>query len=117
LLVYDTTTNSFWYNTGSIWKNMTAAESLSLSGAWLLTGNAGTDDNANFLGTLDNVPLNIRVNNQRSGRIDHILGNTFWGFRSGFSITTGNDNTGIGASALFGITQPASIILPSGVLR
>ncbi|MGB8195274.1 MAG: tail fiber domain-containing protein [Chitinophagaceae bacterium] len=104
LLVYDINTNSFWYNTGRQWRNLSAAETLSASGSWLLTGNAGTVDGVNFLGTTDNVPLNIRVNNQQSGRIDHTLGNTFWGFRSGFSVTSGNDNTGIGASALFGVT-------------
>lgn len=102
LMVYDINTNSFWYNDGKAWKNMSAADvSLAATGAWMLTGNAGTTDVANFLGTTDNVPLNIRVNNQQSGRIDGTLANTYWGFRSGFNITTGNDNTGIGASALF----------------
>jgi trimeric autotransporter adhesin len=106
LLVYDINTNSFWYNTGQLWKNITpnTAEALAATGAWLVTGNAGTADVVNFLGTTDNVPLNIRVNNQQSGRIDHLLANTFWGYRSGASITTGNDNTGIGASALFATT-------------
>jgi hypothetical protein len=106
LMVYDINTNSFWYNTGRAWQNLAADAALaSISdSAWLLTGNAGTVDGTHFLGTTDNVPLNIRVNNQRSGRIDHINGNTFWGFRSGFSVTSGNDNTGVGASALFAIT-------------
>lgn len=101
LMVYDINTNSFWYNTGKSWMNMAPASMHAVAdSAWLLTGNAGTVDGTHFLGTLDNVPLNIRVNNQRSGRIDHILANTFWGFRSGFSVTTGNNNTGIGHSAL-----------------
>ena len=106
LMVYDINTNSFWYNTGKKWLSLAVAgvaERIADS-AWLLTGNAGTVDNVNFLGTLDGVPLNIRVNNQRSGRIDHIKNNTFWGFLAGNNITTGNDNTGIGASALYGIT-------------
>lgn len=103
LLVYDTNTNSFWYNTGRSWQNMSNTL-LDPSGAWLLAGNAGTVDNVNFLGTLDNVALNFRVNNQSSGRIDPVQFNTFFGFRSGYSVTTGNDNTGIGSSALFSIT-------------
>jgi trimeric autotransporter adhesin len=106
LLVYDVTTNSFWYNTGRSWQNMAAGASLLsvADSAWLLTGNSGTNDNTHFIGTSDNVPFNVRVNNQRSGRIDHITRNTFWGYTSGFSITTGNDNTGIGASALYALT-------------
>jgi hypothetical protein len=95
LMVYDITTKSFWFSNGESWQNMSTAAS---SDGWLITGNAGTIDNTNFIGTTDDVPFNIRVNNQKSGRIDGTLFNTFFGFRSGFNITTGNDNTGIGAS-------------------
>src|SRR5260370_25766200 len=35
LLVYDTTTSSFWYNTGTQWQNMVAAASA--EPAWLTT--------------------------------------------------------------------------------
>ena len=101
LLVYDTTTNSFWYNTGTQWQNMAAAASLSVAdSAWLLTGNTGTTD-SNFLGTKDNVALNIRVNNQPSGRIDQFFYNTFWGYQAGAA--SHHDvyyNTGIGTAAL-----------------
>jgi hypothetical protein len=38
--------------------------------AWLLTGNAGTDPTTNFLGTTDNVALEIRANNFRALRIE-----------------------------------------------
>src|SRR5688572_29921851 len=65
LLVYDSTTQSFWYNTGTQWNSIAASTALSSADAWLLTGNSGTDS-TNFLGTLDNVPLNIRVNNTPS---------------------------------------------------
>ncbi|HEX6180600.1 MAG TPA: hypothetical protein VFZ47_05100, partial [Chitinophagaceae bacterium] len=66
LLVYDTNTNSFWYNTGRSWLSIssTVSEAASLTDAWLLGGNAGTVDGTHFLGTTDNVPLNVRVNNQ-----------------------------------------------------
>ncbi|MCR4404912.1 MAG: tail fiber domain-containing protein, partial [Candidatus Acetothermia bacterium] len=37
---------------------------------WSLTGNAGTDPTTNFLGTTDNVALEIRVNNQRAFRLE-----------------------------------------------
>lgn len=38
--------------------------------AWNLTGNAGTNDAADFVGTTDNVSLNFRVNNQRVMRLE-----------------------------------------------
>src|SRR5579863_8550289 len=42
LLVFDTTTNSCWYNTGTQWRDMAAAIALPASStsdsAWLLTG-------------------------------------------------------------------------------
>lgn len=37
---------------------------------WHLEGNSGTLDGVNFLGTTDNAPLNLRVNNQRAFRIE-----------------------------------------------
>jgi hypothetical protein len=104
LLVYDTVTNNFWYNTGSEWQsiatNSLATSLLVASGPWLLTGNAGTSDTANFLGTTDNVALNIRVNNQAAGRIDPRSENTSWGYQSLVSNTTGTNNTASGFEAL-----------------
>ncbi|GMU23118.1 MAG: hypothetical protein AMXMBFR13_32010 [Phycisphaerae bacterium] len=37
---------------------------------WALTGNASIDPVANFLGTLDDQPLELRVNNTRALRIE-----------------------------------------------
>ncbi|MEP6747808.1 MAG: tail fiber domain-containing protein [Bacteroidota bacterium] len=65
LLVYDSTTNSFWYNNGVAWQNMATAAS-----GWSLTGNGGTDPAVNFLGTTDNTPLVFRINNQPAGQIN-----------------------------------------------
>src|SRR5688500_12406594 len=78
LLVYDSSTESFWYNTGTEWKSIASSTALAVANAWLTTGNSGTDS-TNFLGTTDNVPLNFRVNNFPSGRIDHINSNTLYG--------------------------------------
>ena len=104
LLVYDTNTNSFWYNTGRSWVSIpsTSIAAASATDPWLLGGNAGTVDGTNFLGTTDNVALSFRVNNQRSGRID--VENTFFGYRSAFQNPTGQRNTAIGSSALFSTT-------------
>lgn len=71
---------------------------------WFITGNAATVDSSNFIGTTDNVPFNIRVNNEKSGRIDPILGNAFWGYGSGKFNTAGRNNAAIGTLALFSNT-------------
>lgn len=74
---------------------------------WSITGNAGTVDGTNFLGTTDNIPFNIRVNNVMSGRIDQILRSTFLGYEAGLYSThttgsSGQSNTAIGYDALMG---------------
>jgi trimeric autotransporter adhesin len=99
LLVYDTTANSFFYNTGSSWQNMVAVA----GNSWALTGNNGTDS-TNFLGTTDGKPLVIKVKNQRSGLIDSARALTFLGYQSGGLFLSGPgggaNNTAIGAKAL-----------------
>ena len=69
-------------------------------GGWGLTGNSGTVDGTNFIGTTDNIPFNIRVNNQKAGRIDVAYKNSFYGYQSGNSNTTGQYNTAIGFQSL-----------------
>jgi len=44
--------------------------------SWDLVGNAGTDPSVNFIGTTDNQPLEILVNNQRAFRLEpNLAGN------------------------------------------
>ncbi len=79
---------------------------------WSLTGNGATTDGTHFIGTTNNVPFNIRVNNQKSGRIETggginafgyqagatstaTFGNTYIGHRAGYA-TTANNNTFVG---------------------
>ena len=61
LLVYDTTTSSFWFNDGSNW-----VETLSGNNGWKIAGNTGTTS-SNFVGTTDNNPLRFKINNQHAG--------------------------------------------------
>lgn len=68
--------------------------------AWGLTGNSGTVDGTNFIGTTDNIPFTIRTNNQQSGRVDPLLSNTFLGYWAGRDFSTGTQNTSIGTNAL-----------------
>jgi FtsZ-binding cell division protein ZapB len=57
--------------------------------AWLLTGNAGTNPADNFLGTLDNNPLRIQVNNQQTFQ-----------FNTNFSIQRDDDGNARGSDAV-----------------
>jgi len=110
MMVYDITTDNFWYNTGKEWKCIPSDDDRGKKeNAWLLTGNSRTRDRTNFLGTIDNVPFTIRVNNQLSARLDSSLMNSFWGYlagngdTSGFGggvIPPGINNTAVGFRAL-----------------
>ena len=90
MLVSDALGNATWQTLGA-----------SGSG-WSLVGNGGTVDGTNFIGTTDNVPLNLRVNNQVAGRIESSAsGNTSFGYRSGnMPGGSGVKNTAIGYYSL-----------------
>ncbi len=68
---------------------------------WNITGNSGTIDGTNFIGTTDAIPFNIRVNNQKAGRIELTVGTsgTFLGYQAG-NINSGARNTALGYTAL-----------------
>lgn len=66
--------------------------------SWLINGNSSTIEGTHFLGTTDNIPLNFRINNEKSGRIHQ--SQTFFGYRSGNS-NSGNFNNGLGDNALY----------------
>lgn len=68
--------------------------------AWELTGNAGTVDGTNFIGTTDNIPFNIRVNNIKAGRIDQTNAHTFYGYQAGYT-NAAVDNTAFGWKSLY----------------
>src|SRR6185436_15252508 len=70
------------------------------SSGWSLTGNSGINPANNFIGTTNQQPLIMRVNNVRSGYLDSNSNNTSFGFRAMDSITTGDANTAIGFKAL-----------------
>jgi hypothetical protein len=45
-----------------------------LGNAWKTTGNAGTSPGANFIGSTDNQPLDLRVNNARAIHVQPVAG-------------------------------------------
>ncbi len=59
----------FYYWTGVIWEKLVTGNTTSSSDAWFTTGNTGTVNGTNFLGTLDNQSLDIRTNNIIKTRI------------------------------------------------
>lgn len=83
----------------------TDPSSLGIGSAWNLTGNSATDSTTNFIGTTDNVPFNIKVNNQKAGEITS-AGETFLGYQAGNSNAVAN-NTAVGYTALKGNTYAA----------
>jgi hypothetical protein len=104
LLVYNTATAGaapnnvtpgYYYWDGVKWLRLLSG--ITNADNWKLTGNSGTVDGTNFLGTTDNVPLNFRVNNQKAGRIES--SNAFFGLLSGNLNSTGNQNSFFGGNA------------------
>ena len=66
---------------------------------WSLNGNAGTVDGTNFIGTTDNVPINFRMNNEPSGKIDFDSRNTSLGYHALYLNTTGVHNSAFGLNS------------------
>jgi len=86
----------------------------STTASWSLAGNGGTGI-ANFLGTTDNKPFFVKVNNLPAGFIDNARFNTTWGYNSGDSVLYNPANagivlnTGIGYKTLSGITEASEL--------
>jgi hypothetical protein len=114
LMIYQTTnTPGFYYNSGT--STIPAWVMTGTGSFWGLTGNSGSGA-ASFIGTTDNVPLTLKINNQLAGRIDQSstsfgyqslnsnaggLYNAAFGVQALFSNTLGSRNTAVGNQALF----------------
>ncbi len=106
LVVYQTDqVQGFYYN-----ESLTTSTSWAFIGdsSWSLSGNAGTYDGVNFIGTIDNSPLNFRWGTiSQSGST--VIGygarggptNTAFGFQSLFNNYSGQYNTAAGYRALY----------------
>jgi trimeric autotransporter adhesin len=100
LMVYDTTTSSFWFHNGSGWAQIMVG-----SNAWNLSGNTASNPAAHFIGTTDAQPLRFRISNSWAGELHPTSGNIFLGLGAGKINTTGQANTGYGEHSLFAITD------------
>ncbi len=67
LLVFDTSTESFWFRDSKEWVELKAG----LSSGWSLSGNSSTDPNTDFIGTKDDKSLIFRINNQQRMALDN----------------------------------------------
>lgn len=95
LILYDSTTNNFWFYNGSSWNSMTDNNA-----SWKLNGNAAVNSATQFIGTTDNQPIRLRVNNTWAGEINPINGNIGLGINAGPLQTTGINNTALGIASL-----------------
>jgi hypothetical protein len=94
LLIFNATSNQFNFWDGAAWVIIPGVAAPS----WLHSGNSGTVDGTDFIGTIDDVPFNIRVFDEKAGRINS-TGQTFYGYQSG-NANTAASNTGIGFQVL-----------------
>jgi trimeric autotransporter adhesin len=76
-------------------------QSTVVGSGWSLTGNSGTDQYRDFIGSTDNTAIKFRVANVPAGTIDP-NGNVFWGLNAGVSDdpNKGYFNVGLGSDAL-----------------
>ena len=63
LMVYVTTDSTFYFYNGVNWTRV--------GQGWGIDGNAGTDPDIHFMGTTDDQPLNIKVNNTTILKLDY----------------------------------------------
>ncbi|MEP7142473.1 MAG: tail fiber domain-containing protein [Ferruginibacter sp.] len=95
LTLFDLTTNSYWYHNHAGW-----TEIASTANTWNLDGNSNTDSLVNYLGTADNQPFRLRLNNQWAGELNQLTNNYSLGQGAGKNFTTGNANVAFGQDAL-----------------
>lgn len=99
-----------WDGTGWMAIRMDIPKAIADTTYWTVKGNASTNSGTNFLGTTDNHPLLIKINNTKAGYIDSSGGNgsvTFGLSAIQNNLTgtyTGVDNTAIGNYAMQNIT-------------
>jgi trimeric autotransporter adhesin len=108
LLVFDTDVNAFWYFDGTAWTKLDASGK-----NWSVTGNSATTAGTHFIGTTDDVPFTVKVNNQIAGYISSATApvtnnNTSWGHLALSQNTTGRRNVAIGSQSLMNNTTGQS---------
>ncbi len=99
LLIFNSTINVFMVNTGTPLSPFWTQLALGTAG-WSTTGNAGTVAATNFLGTTDNIPLTLKVNNVLSGKLSpDVDGRVSFG-QGALNSSSGIQNTALGYYSL-----------------
>lgn len=87
---------------------------------WRLRGNGGTSAGADFLGTIDNEPLELKVNNTRALRLEPTVGSpNIIGGDEDNSVAAGVSGatvSGGGSPGVFGVTLPNRVTDNFGVV-
>ena len=122
LLVYNTNAGlaggtGFFYNSGTTinaqWTKLLDGSSGS---GWDLLGNAGTDSTVNFLGTTDNSPIMLRVNNKHAGFIGAAGGIAIGRGANGKNLLSTPGVIAIGDSALYNNIDSNQIAIGNNTL-
>lgn len=102
-LIFSRDVNSFYYRACNPkrWALIAAATG---GNPWTLAGNSDAIAGSNFLGTTNNVPLEFRIKNVKSGLIDSTTRNTTIGFAGQRRTTTATNNASFGWRALDSVT-------------
>ena len=100
LMVFQNAPDSigFHYYDGTKWawiQNSAAADSIN----WKTQGNIGLVDSTSFIGNIDDVPINFRINNQRVGKFNRIRQNYAIGRGAGGNDLISAGHVSIGDSA------------------
>jgi len=104
LLVYNSTNSRFEYYTGSSWQPLASSSS---SSGWGVTGNSGTSELLNFIGTTDGNALVFKVNSTQAGYLG-LTSSYATSFGIGSAVTY--RGTAIGASATASLGNEAVAI-------
>ncbi|MDR1730174.1 MAG: hypothetical protein LBR52_05885 [Prevotellaceae bacterium] len=109
MFVYNTASSAdgkvkegIYYNDGRRWWHLAMLDPTATD-AWYTTGNTGTDPSKNFLGTTDDRPLAVKVNNAAAGYVSNIDGTENYnalGLNALINNSTGQSNNAFGLNAL-----------------
>src|SRR5258706_742548 len=97
LMVYDSSTNRLMINMG----NASAPDwqAVVINCGWSLMGNKNINPVTQFIGTADNNPLQLRLNNKYAGEIDSVFAKTCLGYGADATNINGRGNVAIGQKA------------------
>ena len=98
LLIYQTDgTAGYYYYNGAAWTQIGEASG---SSKWSTTGNSGTTQGTNFIGTTDDNDVVFKRNSSQAGLLSYANENTSWGVSALNVNSTGVLNTAIGYNSL-----------------